>query len=82
MSTFVEHVVGQFDLLEGHGLFKELIPRERGVWVHVEPGWEGRVGLASHKPRGSVIGVTVSFVVHRNDIHQYRVLSFRLQAGE
>lgn len=45
-----------------------------------KPGWQGGISLASHQPGGPVIGIAVSLVVHRDDVHQDYVLGLRIHS--
>lgn len=82
VSVFVHLVVGEFDLLEGHDLFAKLIAGERRVRVRVQPVRSGRVRLAGHQPRRTVVRVPVPLVVHRYDVHEHRIPLVGPQAGE
>ena len=42
--------------------------------MQVETGGQWRVGLSRYKPRGPVVGIAVTFVVHRYNVHENRVL--------
>ena len=53
----VHLVIGELNLLEADNLLGELVPREGGVRVGVEPVRRGRVTLARHQPAGAGIGV-------------------------
>ena len=57
IDHLVHLVIGELDLLEADNLLGELVPREGGVRVGVEPVRRGRVTLARHQPAGAVIGV-------------------------
>ena len=59
----VHLVIGELDLLEADNLLGELVPREGGVRVGVEPVRRGRVTLARHQPAGAVIGVPETRVI-------------------
>lgn len=37
MAVLIQLVVGEFDFFEGHHLLQQLLSRERGVRVHVQP---------------------------------------------
>lgn len=50
--------------------------------MNVETRWRRWIGLPGHEPTASVIGVSISLVVDRGDVHQYRVTAFRLQSSE
>jgi hypothetical protein len=79
LSILVHFVVGEFDLLEGDDLLPELVAGEGRVGVHVEPGGRRRVCFARHQPRGAVVGVAVTLVVHRNYVQQHRIARVRPQ---
>ena len=69
MTVLVHVVVGEFDLLERDYLFAKLFTGKRRIRVHVESGRSWWVCLASYQPTASVIGVSVTFLVHWNDVH-------------
>jgi len=82
VSGLIEHVVGEFDLLERDGLLEQLVAAERRVGVRVDACRQRRVGLAGDEPRRPVVGVAVALVVDRHDVHQHRVARVSLQTGE
>lgn len=41
-----------------------------------------RIGFAGFEPTATMIGVSVSLVVDRHDVHQYCVTTFGLESGE
>ena len=46
------------------------------------PGRKRWVSLASDKPAGSVVCITVPLLVHRDHVDQHNIASFGLQGGE
>jgi len=82
VSTLVQHVIGQLDLLKRHGLLGQLVGSERWVRMDVEACRQRRVGFAGNEPRRPVIGVAIPLVVDRNYIHEDRVTSVTLQTRE
>lgn len=79
LTVFVHIVVRQFHFLEGNNLFFQLLAGEGRVRVSVKSCGCRRVCFAGHQPAATMIGVSVSLVVERYDVHQHRVMTVGLE---
>ncbi len=72
MTAFVHFIVSQFDLLKWDHLFAQLFHTVGRIRVQVETGGRRWVSLAGHQPTGTMVGVSVPFVVHWDNVHQHK----------
>jgi len=79
LSGVIRLIVGDLDLFKSNHLFFQLFSGKRSIGMTIQTmGWS-RIGLASDKPRGAVVGVSVPFVVAGHDVEHHHVLGARLQ---
>lgn len=82
LTVLVHVVVRQFHLFEGDNLFSQLLAGKGRVRVRVKSRGCRRVRFAGHQPAATVIGVSVSFVVERHDVHQHRVMALGFEPAK
>ena len=82
ISGLVDFRIGQLDLLKGDNLFTQLIPWEGRVGMRVELAAVHRIPFPCHQPRGAVIRIPVTLVVHRHNVQQHHVARLHVQTGK